>query len=225
MTAHGDNALSIFGSYVAENSSTFLAQLGLQAELSVIAVAVGLALSLPLAIAVRRRRAARALTLGIAGTFYTIPSLALFAIVQPILGFFSTTSAEVALVSYTLLVLIRNILAGLDGVADDVREAALAMGYRPLGSLLRVELPLALPAIFAGLRIATVTVIGLVTVTTFIGENVLGQSIELGFEQSFDTPIIVALVLSVLLAGVADLLIVLAERVVVRWAPSGRFAA
>lgn len=205
-------------SYVHENAGVFLSQLALQSELTVIAVAVGSAISLPLALAVRRRRRARSLVIGVTGALYTIPSLALFALVQPLVGYFSLTSAEVALVSYTLLILVRNVLTGLDGVPEDVREAARASGYRPFASLLRVELPLALPAVFAGLRIATVTVVGLVTVTTFIGMDVLGQSIQTGFEQAFYTPIVVALILSVLLAAAFDLLIVLAERLSVTWA-------
>lgn len=208
-------------SYVQQNFGTFLSQLGLQAELTGIAVAVGSAISLPLAVAVRQNRWARSAVLGVSGIFYTIPSLALFALVQPIVGYFSLTSAEIALVSYTLLVLVRNVLAGLDGVPAEVREAARASGYRPFGSLLKVELPLALPAIFAGLRIATVTVVGLVTVTTFIGMNVLGQSIVMGFQNDFNTPIVVALILSVLLAGAADLAILMTERLTVRW-PSPR---
>lgn len=205
-------------SYVQQNMGVFLTQLAMQAELTGIAVAVGSAISLPLAIAVRENRRARSAVLGVAGTFYTIPSLALFALVQPIVGYFSLTSAEIALVSYTLLVLLRNILAGLDGVPAEVREAARASGYRALGSLLKVEIPLALPAIFAGLRVATVTVVGLVTVTTFIGMNVLGQSIVMGFQNDFNTPIVVALVLSVLLAGAADLALLITERLTVRWA-------
>lgn len=209
-------------SYVRENSSIFLTQLGVQARLTAIAVAIGFVLALPLAVAVRNHRRGRALVTGIAGVFYTIPSLALFALVQPVVGYFSTASAEVALVSYTLLILLRNILTGLDQVPDAVREAARASGYRPLGALVRVELPLALPAIFAGLRVATVTVVGLVTVTTFIGQDVLGQSITQGFQNDFYTPIVVGLVLSVLLASAADLVLVGAERVVVRWGPPRR---
>lgn len=209
-------------SYVQQNFGVFMTQLGTQAELTGIAIVVGSAISLPLAVAVRHNRWARSAVLGVSGIFYTIPSLALFALVQPIVGYFSLTSAEIALVSYTLLVLVRNVLTGLDGVPTEVREAARASGYHPLGSLLKVELPLALPAIFAGLRVATVTVVGLVTVTTFIGMNVLGQSIVMGFQNDFNTPIVVALILSVLLAGAADLALLVTERLTVRWPPPRR---
>jgi osmoprotectant transport system permease protein len=209
-------------SYVSQNTGTILSALGTQAELTVIAVVIGFAISLPLAVLVWRYSAARPPVLGVAGVLYTIPSLALFAIVQPIVGYFSTTAAEIPLVTYTLLILIRNILAGLDGVPDEVREAARAMGYTPLAELVRVDLPLALPSIFAGLRVATVTVVGLVTITAFIGQNVLGQLITQGFEQNYNSPIVVALVLSILLAGVGDLLFVGLERVTVRWARPAR---
>jgi osmoprotectant transport system permease protein len=209
-------------SYVTQNIGTILSALARQAELTVIAVVLGFAISLPLGVLVWRYAKARPAVLGFAGVLYTIPSLALFALVQPIVGYFSTTAAEIPLVSYTLLILVRNILAGLDGVPDDVREAARAMGYAPLAQLVRVDLPLALPSIFAGLRVATVTVVGLVTITTFIGQNVLGQLITQGFEQTYNSPIVVALVLSIALASVGDLLFVGLERVTVRWGRSSR---
>ena len=117
----------------------------------------------------------------------------------------SYTTAEFALVGYTLLILIWNTLAGLDAVPDDAREAAGAMGYTPGRRSGEVELPLALPYIFAGLRVATSTVIGLVTVTALIGLGGLGQLITYGFNADYYTPIIVGLVLSVVLAAVADL--------------------
>ncbi len=138
--------------------------------------------------------------------------------IRPFTGFFSITTGEVALVSYTLLILIRNTVAGLDAVPEEVREAARAVGYSPLAELVRVDLPLALPSVFAGLRVATVTAVGLVNVTAFIGLGGLGQLIITGFQESFNTPIVVALVLSIVLAGLGDLLFVVAERVVVRWA-------
>lgn len=205
-------------SYVTGNTGAILSALGTQAELSAIAVVIGFAISLPLAVLVWRHTSARPVVLGVAGVLYTIPSLALFAVIQPVVGYFSTTAAELPLITYTLLILIRNILAGLDAVPADVREAARAAGYRPLAQLVRVDLPLALPSIFAGLRVATVTVVGLVTITAFIGQNVLGQLITQGFEQTYNSPITVALVLSILLAGLGDLLFVVLERCSVRWA-------
>jgi osmoprotectant transport system permease protein len=123
-------------------------------------------------------------------------------LVAPITGFFSITTAEVALVSYTLLILLRNTIAGLDSVPKEVHDAARGMGYTPLEELRKVQLPLALPSILAGVRVATVTVVGLVNVT------------------DFNTEIVVGLVLSVILAGVADAFIVGAERLSLPWARS-----
>ena len=192
-------------------------------ELSLIAVAIGTAISIPLAVLAWRYRIIRTPVFGVASALYIIPSLALFAILGPITGFVASyTTAEIALVGYTLLILIWNTVAGLDAVPADAREAATALGYSPLAALVRVDLPLALPYIFAGLRVATATVIGLVTVTALIGLGGLGQQITYGFNIAYNTPIIVGLVLSVALAAVADLLLVGAERLVVPWARTRR---
>ena len=162
---------------------------------------------------------------GVASALYIIPSLALFAILGPITGYVASyPTAEVALVGYTLLILIWNTVAGLDAVPADAREAATAMGYSPRAALVRVELPLALPYVFAGLRVASATVIGLVTVTALIGLGGLGQQITYGFNIGFYTPIIVGLVLSVVLAALCDLLLVGVQRLVVPWSRSGRRA-
>lgn len=204
--------------WISQNGGAIWSALGQHVQLTVIAVAVGLGIALPISLLVWRFRRARGVTIGLAGLLYTIPSIALFAILQPITGFFSVTTAEVALVSYTQLILIRNTVSGLDAVPADVREAARALGYRPVAEFLRVDLPLALPSIFAGLRVATVTVVGLVNVTAFIGLGGLGQFIIQGFQENgFRTPILVALVLSILLAAVGDLLFVGLERVIIRW--------
>ena len=138
---------------------------------------------------------------------YTIPSLALFVILGPITGFLSRTTALVPLVVYTLLILVRNTVTGLDGVPPEVKEAATGMGYTQTRLLLRVELPLAMPAIIAGVRIATVSTVGLVTVTALIGQGGLGALLLDGFERDFQTPLTVGIVLSLSLAVVADLLL------------------
>jgi osmoprotectant transport system permease protein len=191
-------------------------------ELTVIAVALGLGLSIPLSILVWRRRALRVPVVGFTALLYTIPSIALFALLGPVTGFFSVTTAEVALVSYTLLILVRNILAGLAAVPEDAREAARAMGYSPAREFVKVDLPLAMPAVFAGMRVATVTTVGLVTVTAFIGQGGLGQLLITGFQESavspFYTPIVVGLVLSIAMAGALDLLLVAIERMALPWA-------
>jgi osmoprotectant transport system permease protein len=189
--------------------------------LTVVAVTIGLLISFPLGVyAFRHRRAYGPIT-WITGLLYTIPSLALFVILVPIFHL-TTTTAEIGLVSYTLLILIRNIVSGLEGVPADTKEAALGMGYTRRQLLWKIELPLALPVIIAGIRIATVTTIGLVTVTALIGKGGLGQFILQGLQQFFSTPTILGAVLSVLLALAADGLLLLAQRLLTPWARAAR---
>jgi osmoprotectant transport system permease protein len=210
-------------SYVTSNWDQIQGDLLQHILLSILAIAIGTAISIPLAVLAWRFRVVRAPVFGIASTLYIIPSLALFAILGPITGFVASyTTAEIALVGYTLLILIWNTVAGLDAVPQDAREAATAMGYSPTAALIRVDLPLALPYIFAGLRVATATIIGLVTVTALIGLGGLGQQITYGFNVDYNTPIIVGLVLSIALAAVADLLLVGAQRLAVPWARTRR---
>lgn len=183
------------------------------------AVAIGLAISLPLGVAAWRWRWLRGPVLGITGALYTVPSIALFALLIPVTGL-SRTTAEIGLVGYTLLILVRNVVTGLDAVSPDVREAARGMGFTPAGMLLRVELPLAVPAIVAGVRIATVTTIGLVTVTALLGQGGFGQLIYDGLLRDFRTPLVLGTVLSVALAAMADVALVVAERVLTPWSRS-----
>jgi osmoprotectant transport system permease protein len=181
-----------------------------------LAVGIGLLISLALALLIVRYRWLDAPVTWITGILYTIPSLALFALLVPFWGF-SLRTAEVGLVSYTLLILIRNIVAGLRGVPPEVREAAVGMGYSPVQALVRVDLPLALPVIIAGVRIATVTTIGLVTVTAIIGRENLGQFILEGINQLFSTKIVLGAVLSIALAVAADVLLLGVQRLVAPW--------
>jgi osmoprotectant transport system permease protein len=185
-------------------------------ELTAIAVAVGLVISLPLGSLAWRFRWLETPVLGFAGVLYTVPSLALFALLVPVTGL-STLTAEIGLVGYTLLIIIRNVVAGLDAVPGDVREAARGMGFNPWRQFLRIDLPLAVPAIIAGVRIATVTTIGLVTVTALIGKGGLGQLIYDGLTRDFKTPLTVGAVLSVALAVVADLLLLGVQRLLTPW--------
>jgi osmoprotectant transport system permease protein len=203
--------------WIADHLDDIAAQIVEHIQLTVIAVVIGFAISLPLAILAYRRRAAYPPITFVAGLLYTIPSLALFVLLIPVTGL-SVVTAEIGLVSYTLLILIRNTVAGLRGVPDDVRDAARGMGYTPTQLLLRVELPLALPAIIAGVRIATVTTVGLVTVTALIGQGGLGRSILDGLQIFFATPTLVGSVLSVVLALLADALLLLAQGAITPWA-------
>jgi osmoprotectant transport system permease protein len=194
----------------------FLDALQQHIMLTAIAVVGGLALSLPLGVVAHRWRGLRNPVLTVFGIFYTIPSIALFALLVPYTGLTATT-AEIGLIGYTVLILVRNVLVGLESVPPEVLDAADGMGYRPLARLLRVELPLALPTIMAGVRIATVSTIGLVTITAVIGLGGLGQLILRGLIDSFHTPLVVATVLSIALAFVADLALAGAQRLVVPW--------
>ncbi|GIW08663.1 MAG: glycine/betaine ABC transporter permease [Dehalococcoidia bacterium] len=184
--------------------------------LTVLAVGLGLAISFGLSLAIRWNGRLYLPITSIAGVLYTIPSLALFALLVPFTGL-SILTAEIGLVSYTLLILTRNIVGGLEGVPADAREAAIGMGYTARQLLLRVELPLALPVIIAGVRVATVTTIGLVTVTALIGQGGLGQFILQGIQRFFYTPLVVGAVLSIALAIAADALLVGLQRAVAPW--------
>ena len=202
--------------WVRDHGDDILAATRQHVELTLIAVALGLLISFPLGLAARRWRRATGPILGLTGVLFTIPSLALFALLVPLTGL-SRTTAEIGLVGYTLLILVRNIVAGLDGVPADVREAAQGMGFRPLAQLVRVELPLAVPAIVAGIRIATVTTIGLVTVTGLIGQGGLGALIIEGINRDFRTPLVVGSVCSIALAVIADVALAGAARLLAPW--------
>jgi osmoprotectant transport system permease protein len=185
-------------------------------ELTVVAVAIGLVLSFPMALVARRYRRSYAPITFVAGLLYTIPSLALFVLLIPATGL-STTTVEIGLVSYTLLILIRNIVEGLDGVPPDALDASTGMGYTARQRLWRVELPLALPVIVAGVRVATVTTIGLVTVGALIGSGGLGQFILRGLQTFDSTQTIVGAALSVVLAIASDALLLLLQRRLTPW--------
>ena len=190
--------------------------------LTVIAVSIGFVISTALALVAYRRNWLERPVLILTSILYTIPSLALFELLQPSFGL-SRTTAEIALVSYTLLIMFRNTLTGLREVPPEVRDAATGMGMGPTQSLLRVELPLAAPAIIAGLRIATVTVISLATVAALIDNEGLGVPILTAISNEvFKTELIVDGAMAVALAIGADVLLVLAQRVVTPWARVSR---
>jgi osmoprotectant transport system permease protein len=186
-----------------------------------LAVGIGLAISLGLALLIRDRPRLYGPVVGVTGTLYAIPSLALFALLTPITGLGTVLTAEIALISYTLLILTRNIVEGLRAVPAEAIEAATGMGYTATQRLLRVELPLALPIIVAGIRIATVTTVGLVTVTALIGLGGLGYLIvTIGTTRgSFGlTATLTGVVLAVGLAAVADLALLAVQRALTPWA-------
>jgi osmoprotectant transport system permease protein len=189
--------------------------------LTLTAVAIGSAIAFTLALLAHRRGWLATPIVVVTGFLYTIPSLALFQLLVPFTGLTRTT-AEIALVSYTLLILFRNVLAGLSGVPAEVRDAARGMGMTERQLLWKVELPLALPAIFAGLRIATVTVISLATIAVFVVDEGLGDPIYTALQQTFSTELLAAGGLCVALALVADAILVLIQRAVSPWARTVR---
>jgi osmoprotectant transport system permease protein len=187
--------------------------------LTVVSVVVGFVIAFPLAILASRRSWLVTSTTAIASILYTIPALATIALLIPFTGL-SLTTVAVPLVTYNLLILFRNTLAGLQSVDRDVKEAAIGMGFTRSQMLWKVEVPLAVPVIVAGIRIATVSSIGLVTIAALIGRGGFGQFILLGLNTFFWTALVVGVVLSVALAVAADSLLLLAQRVVTPWARS-----
>ncbi len=191
--------------------------------LAAIAVGVGFALSMALSIWASRRPLVRGPLVSLSGVLYTIPSLALFAALVPVTGL-SILTAIIPLVMYTLLIFMRNILAGLDGVPAEVLESADAMGYERRQRLVRVELPLALPLVIGGLRLASVSTIGLVTVSGILGDRFggLGFFIFEGYRRSFPTEIAFGAVPSILLAIAVDLVLQAIQRRLTPWARTSR---
>jgi osmoprotectant transport system permease protein len=189
-------------------------------ELSLIAVAAGFAIASALAIAGFRFRLVDGPVGAFADFLYTIPSLALFQLLVPFTGLTETT-VEIALVSYTLLILYRNMVEGLRGVPDEVLESARGMGLTRLQTFVRVELPLAAPAVLAGLRIATVSTISIATVAALVIPKGLGEPIFIALDQNlFKTEIVAAGALAVALALFADGLLVLTQRALTPWSRS-----
>ncbi|HEX2575756.1 MAG TPA: ABC transporter permease [Aquihabitans sp.] len=184
-------------------------------ELTVVPVAIGLVLSSVLAAVALRFRWTMGPITTLAGFLYTIPSLALFGVLVT----YNTnwTAAVIALTSYTLLILVRNIVAGIDGVPRAAIDAADGLGMSRWQRLLRVELPLAMPVILTGIRVATVTTVGLVGISVVIQLGGLASLIFDGYRREFTTPIVIGSALSVLLAVVLDLLLRGVERLVTPW--------
>jgi osmoprotectant transport system permease protein len=200
--------------WIADNWHRYTHPFWQHVYLTVVAVAIGFAIAAALAIVAHRRRWLIAPVTTVTGVMYTIPSLSLFFLLQPITGRGNTT-ALIALVSYTLLIIFRNVLAGLDNVAPETRDAARGLGLTDRQVLWRIELPLALPEIMAGLRVASTTTVGLATLAFFAGAGGLGGSIFSNL--TFKSNVIVGGGLCVLLAVVLDLLILSAQRALTPW--------
>ena len=205
--------------WISRNADEIQARTVEHLALVSVSTVIAVAVAIPIGIAVRGRRIPFATATGVAGILYTIPSLAMFAFLLPIFGI-GFTPAVVGLVLYALLILIRNTAVGLEGVPPAVREASVGMGLTPWQVLTRVELPLALPAIMAGIRLATVSTVGIATVAVLIGGGGLGSLIYSdGIQRAlFLTPILVGAVCATVMAIVLDLVLVLAERLLTPWA-------
>jgi len=228
MTVLAQQEMPLFDwSWVARNLDTIWEKTVEHLALTGFAMVVGISLSAALAVLALRKPFTYQPMAEMAGVLYPIPSLAVFALAAPLIGVGTATerfiTAEIALVSYTLLILIRNFVTGVRNVPAGVKEAATGMGYLNGQRLRKIELPLAFPVIIAGLRIATVTVVGLVTVTSLLGLGGLGFFILDGLRRSiiFPTEIIVGVVLSVALAALLDLTLLLLGRAATPWSRPG----
>ena len=205
--------------WLQDNAADIAARTGQHVVLSVLPVLIGLVVALPVGYLVRRTGRAAGAWLAVLGLLYAIPSIAMFVVMPLILGtqILDPVNVVVALAVYAFALLVRNVADGFAAVDDTVRQSAVAMGYGPVRRVLGVELPLAMPVIISGLRVATVSTISLVSVGAVIGMGALGQYFTQGFDQGFATPIIVAMVLILLLALIADSLILLAQRIFLPW--------
>ncbi|MCX4724798.1 ABC transporter permease [Streptomyces sp. NBC_01306] len=184
--------------------------------ITAVSVAIGLVVALPLALLARRGRVFAGPVLGLTTVLYTVPSLAMFSLLLPWFGL-SAALVVTGLVLYSLTILVRNIMTGLAAVPEDAREAARGMGYGPVRLLWEVELPLALPALFAGLRIATVSTVALTTVGSIVGKGGLGNLISDALPTLFKAQVLTASVLCVLLAVLADLMLLGVQRLLTPW--------
>ncbi|MEU3414390.1 ABC transporter permease [Streptomyces sp. NPDC006658] len=225
MTPLPDDCLTrnewICGAYLSTRRQILLDAVGQHLWLTFLSVVIGLAVAVPLAVLARRRGWAAGPVLAVTTILYTIPSLAMYSLLLPLYGL-SAALVVAGLALYSLTVLVRNILAGLRAVPEETRQAARGLGYGPVRLLLAVELPLALPAAMAGLRIATVSAVSLATVGAIVGYGGLGNLIYAGMNSYFKAQVLTASVLCVLIAVAADLLLLGAQRLLTPWTRAAR---
>jgi osmoprotectant transport system permease protein len=202
--------------YVRTRAGDLAEALGEHVYITVVSVLIGAVTAVPLAIFARRWRRARPLTLAVSTALYTVPSLAMFSLLLPLSGL-SAATVITGLVLYSLTILVRNVLAGLDGVDDEVRDAAAGMGFSRSRMLWKVEIPLALPASFAGLRVAAVSTVALTTVGTIVGFGGLGDLLTRGLRANFNAEVLTASVLCVVLAVAFDLVLLAVQRLATPW--------
>jgi osmoprotectant transport system permease protein len=210
-------------SWISDHYDLLAQLLGQHIYLAVVPVLLGLLIALPLGILCLQVPRLYAPILALTSFFYALPSLALFVVLINYTGFSSWT-VMLPLTIYTLSVLVRNVVDGLRSVPETVTQAAVAMGFGGLRRLIQVDLPIAIPVVIAGLRVAMVSNISLVSVGSLIGISGLGQLFVDGIQRNFPTPIIVGIVLTVALAVAADALLVLLQRVLTPWTRVSREA-
>lgn len=218
VTANGPDSF-VWWAWVGDHTDDIREATVEHLQLTATAIGCGFAIAMVLSIVSLRWRGTYGPLAAIAGILYSIPSLALFAVLVPVTGLGFRTAA-IALTSYTLLILLRNIVEGVRAVPASVVDAADGMGYEPWRRFLTVDLPLATPAIISGLRIATVTVIGLVTIGALVGSGGYGTLIDDGLSRKFSTPIVVGASLSIATAMAFDLCFVALGRVLTPWTRS-----
>ncbi|MGI8433253.1 MAG: ABC transporter permease [Nocardioidaceae bacterium] len=204
------------GSYLSDRHGELVDATVQHIWITASSVVLGLLVALPLALLARRYARLEAGILGVATGLYTIPSLALFPLVVPFTGLTPLT-VIVGLALYSLTILVRNTLEGLRSVPEEVHESAVGLGYSPTRLLLRVELPLALPVMMAGLRIATVSTVALTTVGAIVAYGGLGNLLASGVQENFKAQIFAASVLCVVLALVLDVGLLAAQRAMTPW--------
>ncbi len=211
----------VCGQYLHDRKSQIVDATTQHLEITVVAVLLGVAIAFPLALVARRLPRLESWILGLSTGIYTIPSLALFPLLVPFTGITATT-VVIGLALYALTVLVRSMLEGLRSVPDDVRDSAIGLGYGASRLLVRVELPLALPVIMAGLRVATVSTVALTTVGSLVSYGGLGNLIKDGVTTDFRAELLTASVLCVVLAVLLDVAIVLLQRVLTPWTRGAR---
>ena len=193
-------------------------------RLSLLPVLIGLAIAVPLGVLVQRAPIPRRLTTAIASVVFTVPSLALFVVLPVIIGtrILDEANVVVALTVYTAALLVRAVLEALDAVSAQVRDAATAVGYPPIRRILRVELPLSIPVLVAGLRVVVVTNIAMVSVGSVIGIGGLGTWFTEGYQTDKSDQILAGIIALFVLAVVIDAMIVLAGRLATPWERAAR---
>lgn len=209
------------------NSGYVFGLAGQHLVLAILPMVFGLLISIPLAQLARRNRTLRAVVLTASSLLYTIPSLALFIILPTILGtkILDRANVVVALTIYAVALLVRAALDAFDSVDEDLQQAAVAMGFKPLARFLQIDLPLSLPVLFAGLRVVSVSNISLVSVAALLGIGNLGMLFTAGLQRDFVTEVLVGIVAILVLALVMDAVLVLLERLLTPWTRAGAAAS